>query len=376
MSSNASDKTHRRPHGPIRRILVIKNRAIGDTILLTGVLRLLKRHFPNHQIHALVRSPAGELLEGLPFIDRVISVNEPRNKLERTGYWFKMVKRLREKRYDYVLNFHASFRTALTAKMLRAVRCVANHHKLKGRNWFSDLPVSGRGQVKPNIERDLDVLRALGIQARLEEAMPEVALYPAEKIAAEKLFSEGPVEAGAGPRIFLGIGASRETKRWPPGHFVALAKKLVETHDARFVISTIASDRQWLDQFFALVQKEPVLENRIRHFSSTSVRQVALLLSQCVAYVGNDSGMKHLAIAMGLKSFTFFGPEAPLEWHPYDRALHPIAYIDALECRTATGKHWCSVAVCDFHRHRCMQELGPETIWSEVARLVDLAKQK
>lgn len=350
-----------------KRILVIKNRAIGDTILMTGPLRLLRQHRPDHQIHVLVRSPAGELLEGLPYVDRVISAKEPTKKLDRLAYWLRLIRRLRESQYEMVLNFHASTRTSLTAQCLRAKSCVANHHELGGRNWFSDLPVPGRGQLKPVIDRDLDVLRAIGISATIEEAMPEVVLNATEKLEAAKLFERNPSK---GPRVFLGVGGSRATKRWPPAHFAALARRLADEYDANFVLATIDSDRPWLDRFWPLVQADPVLSSRILHFSDEPLRQTAKILSQSTHYVGNDSGLKHLAIALGLKTFTFFGPEAPFEWHPYDTKRHPYAFLEPLACRTETGKHWCSIAICEGHQHRCMQDLGPDRVWPEVSRII------
>lgn len=351
----------------VRRILVIKNRAIGDTILLTGSLRLLRQHRPDHQIHVLVRSPAGELLEGLPYVDRVISAKEPKNKLDRLGYWLGLIRRLREKQYELVLNFHASKRTSATAQFLRAQTCVANHHELKGRNWFSDLPVPGRGQLKPNIDRDLDVLRAIGISATIQDAMPEVTLTDAEKREAKELFARHPAK---GPRVFLGIGGSRITKRWPPSHFAELARRLAKEVDAHFVMATIDIDRPWLDRFWPLVQADQDLSSRFVHFSDEPLRQTAKILSQCTHYVGNDSGLKHLAIALGLRTFTFFGPEAPFEWHPYDQKNHPYAYLEPLACRTEAGKHWCSVAVCEKHQHRCMQDIVPDKVWSEIIRII------
>lgn len=357
------------------RILVIKNRAIGDTILTTGVLRVLRRHRPHHEIHALVRAPAGELLEGLPYVDRVLSAVEPKNRLDRLAYWSRLVRRLREKHYDLVLNFHASFRTSLTAKFLRADTCVANHHELNGRNWFSDLSVPGRGQVKPVIERDLDVLRAIGIKATLAEALPEVCLSVAERAEAAALFA-GPDQvaepghgAGSGPRIFLGIGGSRETKRWPPKYFAALVQRLAQELDASFVLSTIAIDQPWLEQFWPLIRQEQALSRRIRHFSSESLRQTAKIMSQCSLYVGNDSGLKHLAVALRLKTFTFFGPEAPLEWHPYDTTRHPYAFFEGLACRSESGKHWCSIPVCNTHGHKCMQNITPDQVWNQIKQL-------
>lgn len=348
----------------MRRILVIKNRAIGDTILLTGALRLLRKHYPNHDIHVLVRSPAGELLEGLPYVDRIISVFEPKDKFGRLAYWLTLLKRLRAERYMLALNFHASFRSSLTAKLLRADTCVTNHHELNGRNWFSDLPVPGRGEVKSIIDRDLDLLRAVGITATAAEAHPEVVLSPYEHRQAAALFANKP--AATGPRIFLGVGGSRETKRWLPGNFFALAQRMAKELDATFVVSTVAIDQAWMSRFLPLVKSDSLVWSRLIRFENQTLRETAKIISQCSIYVGNDSGLKHLAVALGLRTLTIFGPEMPLEWHPYDTKQHPYHFIEGLGCRMNAGKHWCSVPVCNRHGHRCMQQVTADTLWQDI----------
>jgi len=355
-----------------KRILAIKNRAIGDTVLMTGALRLLRKHRPEYQIHVLVRSPAGELLENLPYIDRVISAIEPKDKIERMAYWSRLIKRLREKEYEMILNFHASFRTSLTAKFMRTKLCVANHHELNGRNWFSDVHVPGRGKVKPVIDRDLDLLRAIGIQAKVEDALPEIILSPLEQREASQLFSEKPA-SGSGTAVFIGIGASRETKRWPAEYFAEVARRLATEHDAHFTLATIDSDLKEVSRFWDEVNRieltHPGFRARFRHFHGLRLRDTAKIVSKCQVYIGNDSGLKHVAAALGLRTFTAFGPEAPLEWHPYPTKIHPYAFIDDLKCRTETGKHWCSIDICQQYNHRCMREITPDQVWDDISRL-------
>lgn len=359
----------------IHRILAIKNRAIGDTVLLTGPLRLLKQHYPDHQLHVLARFPGGQLLEGLPFIDRVICAHEPKGSLDRMAYWFRMIKRLREQFYSMTLNFHASFRTSLTAKLLRTDYCVANHHEIKGRNWFSDIPIPGRGVVKPVIDRDLDLLRAIGIAAHLQDAMPELKLYDfeeqdAQKLLAEKINQQNLNQSHSAVRVFLGIGASRPTKIWNPHHFAEIVERIEKEFNALFVICSTNADELWLNTFLSLMSSTPKLYERILIFKNLNLRQAAAILSLCNCYVGNDSGLKHVAIALGLRSFTIFGPEGPLEWHPYNQKNHPYAFIDHLACRTETGKHWCPIQTCTRYQNQCMNHITPDQVWESVASVL------
>lgn len=353
-----------------KRILVIKTRAIGDTVLLSGTLRVLKKRFPRHQIEVLAGFPGAQLLEGLSFIDRLICVKEPKGKLDRLAYWIRLVHQLRRHRYDYVLNFHASVRTAFMGRLLRRGKFVANHHQLNGPNWFSEVEVPGRGVVKPNIDRDLDVLRALKIEGTSELAQPEIRLSSAEKQNAfEKLVLERKLSEKTS-FLFLGIGASRKTKKWPPGHFVRFIRYLSDKTSFHFVIASIDEDHSWLEEFYANLDMEcPYARERIHHFQSQTLRRTASLMSHCDGFVGNDSGLKHIGVALGLPTVSLFGPEAPLEWHPYDTQKHPIFYISDLKCRTESGKHWCSLSECVKHQNQCMSKIEPETVASQIIKL-------
>jgi ADP-heptose:LPS heptosyltransferase len=356
---------------PTKRVLVIKNRAIGDTILLTGSLRILKQHMPHAQIHVLVKAPAGELLDGLPYVDRVIAIREPSTRIERVAYWSRMVRRLRAKKYEFVLNFHASFRTALVARLIRARVCVTNHHSLKGRNWFSDLAVPGRGKSKAIIERDLDLMRCLGVVASASDAWPEVLVFQREENEARSRIAAASLGFAARRWIFLGHGASRATKRWPAEHFaelvVAASRKWP---DLGYLVCTAAGDEESEVQLKAALSAAGAPTHRVLFFSSLSLREVAAMLKLCTAYVGNDSGLKHLAVAVGTRTYTIFGPESPAEWHPYDLSQHPLSYIEPLACRTETGKHWCPIQTCTRHQHQCMRSISAAEALSQLDQLV------
>jgi heptosyltransferase-2 len=105
------------------------------------------------------------------------------------------------------------------------------------------------------------------------------------------------------------------------------------------------------------------------HAAGLGVRELAAALSVCRAYVGNDSGPKHLAVAVGIPTFTFFGPEDPVEWHPYDRALHPVFFLPGLACRREDQGRWCGLQLCTEERHRCMADLDPLEALGEFRRL-------
>ena len=95
------------------------------------------------------------------------------------------------------------------------------------------------------------------------------------------------------------------------------------------------------------------------------------LLSNSQFYIGSDSGVKHLAIALGLKSLTLFGPESIGEWHGYRLDRNPALQID-LTCRDndADNKNfaWCGAERCPHGSHACMNLLLPEEVVAVVKK--------
>jgi len=94
--------------------------------------------------------------------------------------------------------------------------------------------------------------------------------------------------------------------------------------------------------------------------------QLAAWLSIADLVVGNDSGPKHLAVAVGTPTLTLFGPENPFEWHPYPLARHPYMYIERLGCRSDQlpgYPEWCGLqGHCVKEEHRCLRDLGPDAV--------------
>jgi heptosyltransferase-2 len=108
--------------------------------------------------------------------------------------------------------------------------------------------------------------------------------------------------------------------------------------------------------------------------ASPDIRRLAATLSEGAVYAGNDSGPRHLAVAVGTPTVTIFGPEDPLEWHPYPLERHPILFVKGLACRrdAAPGAPpWCGIRVCVLEGHRCMTGITPAEVLAkcqEVAR--------
>jgi heptosyltransferase-2 len=77
--------------------------------------------------------------------------------------------------------------------------------------------------------------------------------------------------------------------------------------------------------------------------SGLPLRKVMALLDRVTLFIGNDSGLLHIAVALGRKTIGLFGPTSAWEWHPYEEARGHAAIQKDVECRGA----WCGKQRCD-----------------------------
>jgi heptosyltransferase-2 len=355
------------------KILAIKMRALGDSVIATAALQFLAS---KGTVDFAVPAAAAPLMQNAPYLDQIIAIDEPRGLLSKIYFWIRVIFELRKNRYKYIAVFHGSYKIAIIARLVAGLggRVSINHHKLNGgfiHRWMIRL-LNGRtrikdfGRLKPNLERDLDCAQALFPMEVVDSLphLPHLHVTDTERAWAEERLHQRGFKKDA-PLYFLGVGASKSTKRWPIQHFEKLIQNIKAQYpNAHFVVAAIKSDQDWLAHWW---HHPP---SNVLVFRDHDLRQVMALISHCQVYVGNDSGMKHVAVALGLPTVTIFGPEDPVEWHPYNKKNHPYFFIEPMPCRTASGRHWCSLNHCVVEKNRCMTEVSADLVTLAVRQVI------
>ena len=357
-----------------KKILLIKLRALGDTVLMTSSVESLRRLLPDAEIHVLVPKAWTSIFENNPHVSRVWEWTAKKQS-GRWGNITKCLPKLRKEHFDIAVNFHASPSSAWISRFSGApVR--ANHfHGHAEPNRFSTVTIPGKGELKPILVRDLDAIRALGWEIA-HPAPTRVYLTHEEKTEAREWIDKQGLPK---PLLVLGLGASRPTKVWPVNRYVELALKWIYKKNGSVVLVGSPTERALFKEFENSFQKNAGPEAnfilpRLKIRSDMNVRELAALLSQADVFAGNDSGPKHLAVAVGTPTVTVFGPENPFEWHPYDRTKHPLHFIEALNCRTnlsPNGMKWCGIEECTVERHRCMTEITADDVFASCEKLLN-----
>ena len=317
-----------------KRIVVVKNRGLGDSLMGLSALGYMRKLFPDAFIAYAI--PAWIC----PLYEQVETDADQVWPLRLTGLkdWIKSWNQ-----FSGVELIYEMFQSGRTGTFFgwyqRFHRCrylYHNHHLKKG-------PIFRQGDVKlPAIQRDLDGVWTFFAKERGLPLPNYLNLSPHFKLLGSEL-----------PRkniIILGVVATVETKMWSLNNYCLLAERIHLNYPHwRIEIPITPSDK---------VLEKALLERNLPENVVLVKKELSLLpalFAQAKLYIGNDTGLKHLAVAVGVKTYTLFGPIPPDEFHPYDHKKHPYFFIDGLDCRTETA-HFCGLSVCD-HKS-CLEKIS------------------
>lgn len=298
----------------VERVVVIRVDEIGDTLLTGPLLRELRRNLPDAEITLVVNPGVANLVERCPYVDHVVtyrwSVAGLFGRLKRHARALRLARReLWPRRLDLALlprwdrdRYHASFLAYFSGALHRVGYSEATTEGKKRMNAGADrlfTRVLTAGGAEHEVERNLDMLRALGGEVR--DTGLEVWLDDDDEAEAERLL--GDAEGARRPLIALGIGAGSQRRVWPIPRYAELARALERRHGAGVVVVGSRQDRVRVESFRR--QSGAIVDLVGR----TTLRQAAAVLKRCDLYVGNDTGVMHLAAAAGI-------PVVEISCHP------------------------------------------------------------
>lgn len=328
------------------KILILKNRGLGDAIMGLSSLQFLRNNHPQAKIFYGV--PAWVY----PLFNNVSSVADgiiPLRMKSLSDFW-KFFKEIKEIKPDLIHELHAGGRTHLFTSIV--AKLLGIKHTYHDHDLFieeSKKTVFDQGVLKPLIQRDLD-----GVWSCLKLANLNKTDQPENYLSFEP-----KLELRSEPKnqLIFGMVATRETKMWPIEHFAKLSQLIFNNDpDCKILIPLSPSE---MDQE---IEKRILSSNFAPNFEIIKARleKLPLTMAGSKMYVGNDTGLKHICISLGIKTHTLFGPEPPFEWHPYDQGKHSFDYIEPLECRTRTH-HYCGLATCESMI--CLNQITAEKVY-------------
>ena len=292
-----------------KNILIVKLSAIGDVIHALPVAHALKQRYPEARITWVVEKPAYELLTNNPIIDEIIVFDKPKFKslsgLLTNEYTF--AQELKAHTFDLAIDLQGLFKSAaisyLSGAPERLVYCNARElSHLVGQR------ICGEHQQGHIVDRYLDVARHLGCPASKVEF--PIIITQSEIDQTVAIARQAGLQLD-NPYVVLAPGTNWASKCWPPTHFAQLADKLYGDHVIPVIIGG-PSDQRLAKEIIANAEVPP-----IDLTGKTSMKQLAYIIQKSQAFVGGDTGPMHLAVAVGTKVVTMFGPTDPRRNGPY-----------------------------------------------------------
>lgn len=335
----------------LRHILVIRLSSLGDILLTTPALRLLRDHCPHARIDVLVKAAYHDLLRAHPCVDRVLLMPEHQS-LTMT------LRTVRQTHYDVVLDLHRALRSRLLYWGAVARRRLAyNKH-----TWRRALLVHGRWNtlqtVPPISARYAVPLRRLGIHAPLPEMSMEVDAVSSAAIR-DYLAQHFPPGLEQ-PLLAVAPGSRWPTKRWLIDRFARVAQDLARQRDAAVVLLGDASDTS-LAQTLRSQLGVPVLDCT----GQLAIMQTAALLQRCQLLVCNDSGLMHMATALAVPVVAIFGPTVQeFGFYPMQEQARVVSH--PLACRPCSTK---GAVRCPRGHHECMEGVTTKQVLTAAMQL-------
>ncbi len=332
-----------------KNILIVKLRALGDSIMGLSAIQYLKELYPESKIYYAMPSWITPLYNKVQTsADNIIPLD-----LKNPQDWFLCWRMLRKEKIDLIYEMHQAGRSrkffSIYSKLSGIPYFFHNHH-LKSKTQVLD-----QGAIKPLIQRDLD-----GIYSFLgKETIPSYKKYIPKITINQKIQRK--------KRVILGVVATRDTKMWPLKNYVELCNLILKNSNTEAIEIAIPLSKSETDQNIKNTLLALKIDDRI-NFVSESLENLPLFFAESFLYLGNDTGIKHLAIAVGITTYTFFGPEPPNEWHPYDSSLHPYFYIENQKCRTENA-HYCGKHFCETMD--CLKNISVEKVWNDIGKYFD-----
>jgi len=351
------------PLGPARwdwktvgRVLVVRLRSIGDTVLATPSLFALKRFLPHAAIDILVEDWVAPVLEGHPYIDNVITVAKGRAASRAL-----VARRLRTNRYDVVYNLHGG----TTATLL--TRATGAKHRVGFETYqyawlHSHLsPSSSALWRRDNTHSAEQQLALLGWTGVPVSDRPRTLLAVTAEAAAAVTAKLRKAGLGDTPFVVVHPAAAFATKQWAAENFGQVARALSEQNLPVVVITTPS-------QTSTVAALQRSASAAVVSFDDLSLPEITALLARARLFVGNDSGIAHMAAAVETPSVVIFGSSNTAHWRPWvsdaPGSAAEIVY-EEMECQPCHG-YFCE----KFDLPECILRVPVNRVMAAIERVL------
>jgi ADP-heptose:LPS heptosyltransferase len=328
----------------VSRILILHQGAIGDFILSLPAVGTFRHHYPHATIEMWGYPDILRLVEKRFYADGIASIErkEIAQFYSEDGVLdSQLVEQLSG--FDLIVVFGQEGQRTF----------MDNLKKVKGNTvlWIKTFPPDGKHIHM--IDYQLSQLEEMRFAP--SEKIPRLFLLDDDLFHASQMLDQIQSRENT-PLIALHIGSGSKKKIWPPERFAHLTEKLVQEDGASIILPIGPADEEPVRDYCTLVSSEAITPLR-----NLPLLTLAAVFKRCRLYVGNDSGITHLAAAVGIPVIALFGPTDPAVWGPRGEKVSIIHRKS--ECSPCSGEEMKQCV-----NRKCLEGITVEEVYDRITK--------
>ncbi len=291
-------------------ILLIQLRAMGDTLLLTPLIRSLKQSYPEVHIDVLAELLPAQVLENNPYIRKVHLAPRQGSGFQK---YISLLRMLRRQRYMLAIDFLSTPGSALLTKLSGAEKRIG--YRLRGRTWAYNHPAKRRIQPVYNPLTKFDLVKALNVEPdslELDIFIDAEAERFAENAWYEFGFDDLTTVCALAP------WSKRAWRRWDISTWLEVMHRISSRNPVNWLLFAAGSERAELNEL------ENAQDIDVHWAGTKHLLQAAALMKRCRAMLCADNGLKHIAVAVGLPALTIYTGSDPQVWNTPNDLRYPF----------------------------------------------------
>jgi len=330
----------------IEHILIRGTNWIGDVVMCLPAIAAVRKTFPHSKISVLVKPWVAELLYVCPDIDEVILFQSPGIHDGIAGK-LRLARELKGKSFDMAILLQNAIEAAILAR-LAGIPIRAGYNS-DGRGFLLTHSVQRTKEIRlvHQIDYYLEMLTTLGFESAgrgVNLTLTNEYSTVSKEILNRHGIGEGETIVGIGPGATYG-----PAKRWFPERFAVVADRLMEDFSVKVILFGSSDDRHSADQV-----QQSSKNSLINLAGETNLKEAISLIAGCNLFISNDSGLMHIAGALGIPTIAIFGSTNPQTTSPVGEKS--IVISKNVVCSPCLKK----ICPTDF---RCMDLIGVDEVY-------------
>ncbi|MDQ3193905.1 MAG: glycosyltransferase family 9 protein [Bacteroidota bacterium] len=307
-------RKRRLPIENIKKILVIKLAAIGDSILLIPTLRTLNKTFPNAEITFICSQINYSVIKKITYVSKIIDC-DVHSFLRNPARFFEFISDLRKEKYELVIDVGQWERINAIITMLSRSDFTVGFKTEGQHKHFGYNSVVPHLRNKHELENFLDLLTPIGINISEEDKKLEYFLNKEDYNFADKFWNSNGFDEKIVICLHPGCGENGRPREWEVQNYIDLGKRLVNyDENIRILITGATHEEERCREI-----EKGINRNVINTAGQFPLDNVVALVQKAKLIVCSNTGMLHIASCVGTKTMGLHGPTNPAKWGSYNK---------------------------------------------------------